>query len=149
MKTFRAWDIEQTWLLPPSVDEFVPSEHPAHFVRDLVRELLDLTEIYASYTEERGSPPFHPAMMTALILYAYAQGVFSSRKMALACVQRLDFMVVTGMQKPNFRTINKFRARHLRALSGLFVQVLRLCREAGLASLGHVAIDGTKLAAAS
>lgn len=147
MKTFRPWNLEQTWLLPPSVQDFVPPDHPAHFVRDLVRESLDLREIYASYSEERGFPPFHPAMMTALILHAYSQGVFSSRKMARACVQRVDFMAVTGMQKPNFRTINKFRARHLEALSGLFVQVLQLCREAGLASLGHVAIDGTKIEA--
>jgi transposase len=108
---------------------------------------LDLGEIYATYTEERGSPPYNPAMMTALILYGYSQGVFSSRKIARACNQRVDFMAVTGMHKPNFRTVNKFRARHLKALSGLFVQVLMLCRQAGLAKLGHVAIDGTKIKA--
>lgn len=147
MKTFRPWDLEQTWLLPPSVLDFVPSEHPAHFVRDLVRESLDLGEIYATYTEERGFPPYHPAMMTALILYAYSQGIFSSRKIARACTQRVDFMAVTGLQKPNFRTVNKFRGRHLVALSNLFRQVLTLCRKAGLAKLGHVAIDGTKLKA--
>lgn len=147
MKTFRPWDFDQSWLLPPSVLDFVPPEHPAHFIRDLVRESLDLGEIYASYTEERGYPPYHPAMMTALVLYAYSQGVFSSRKIARACIQRVDFMAVTGLQKPNFRTVTKFRARHLVALSGLFVQVLTLCRKAGLASLGHVAVDGTKIEA--
>lgn len=147
MKTFRPWDFEQSWLLPPSVLDFVPPEHPAHFIRELVRESLDLGAIDAAYTEERGYPPYHPAMMTALILYAYSQGIFSSRKIARACVQRVDFMAVTGLQKPNFRTINKFRARHLAALSGLFMQVLTLCRQAGLASLGHVAIDGTKVEA--
>lgn len=147
MKTYRPWNFEQTWLLPPSVLDFVPPEAPAHFIRELVRESLDLSEIYGEYTEERGYPPYHPAMMTALILYAYTQGVFSSRKIARACVQRVDFMAVTGLQKPNFRTITKFRARHLAALSGLFVQVLALCRRAGLANLGHVAIDGTKLEA--
>jgi transposase len=145
VKTFRPWDFEQSWLLPPSVLDFVPPEHPAHFIRELVRESLDLGEIYADYTEERGYPPYHPAMMTALVLYAYSQGVFSSRKIARACVERVDFMAVTGLQKPNFRTVTKFRARHLAALSGLFVQVLTLCREAGLAKLGHVAIDGTKI----
>jgi transposase len=134
-------------LLPPSVLDFVPPEHPAHFVRELVRDSLDLGEIYASYTEERGYPPYHPAMMTALVLYAYSQGVFSSRKIARACIQRVDFMAVTGLQKPNFRTVTKFRARHLVALSGLFVQVLTLCRKAGLVSLGHVAVDGTKIEA--
>lgn len=147
MKTFRPWELEQTWLLPPSVHDFVPAEHPAHFIRDLVRESLDLSAILDTYTEERGYPPYHPAMMTALILYAYSQGLFSSRKIARACIQRVDFMAVTGMQKPNFRTINKFRGRHLAALSGLFMQVLKLCREAGLVSLGHVAIDGTKVKA--
>ena len=147
MKTFRPWDFEQSWLLPPSVLDFVPPEHPAHFVRDLVRESLDLSEIYAAYTEERGFPPYHPAMMTALILYAYSQGVFSSRKIARACTQRVDFMAVTGLQKPNFRTVNKFRARHLAALGNLFRQVLGLCRKAGLAKLGHVAVDGTKVKA--
>ena len=127
--------------------DFVPPEHPAHFVRDLVRESLDLSEVYASYTEERGFPPYHPTMMTALVLYAYSQGVFSSRKIARACTQRVDFMAVTGLQKPNFRTVNKFRARHLAALSNLFCQVLGVCRKAGLAKLGHVAVDGTKVEA--
>ena len=125
----------------------MPPDDPAHFIRELVRESLDLSQIYAEYTEERGYPPYHPAMMTALILYAYSQGVFSSRKIARACVQRVDFMAVTGLQRPNFRTVTKFRARHLAALSGLFVQVLTLCRKAGLAKLGHVAVDGTKIEA--
>jgi transposase len=147
VKTFRSWELEQRWLLPPSVLDFVPADDPAHLIRDLVRESLDLSEIYAEYTEERGYPPYHPAMMTALILYAYSQGVFSSRKIARACVQRVDFMAVTGLQKPNFRTVTKFRARHLRALGELFVQVLALCREAGLVKLGHIAIDGTKMQA--
>jgi transposase len=146
-KTFRPWDVSQTWLLPPSLLDFVPAEHPAHFVRELVRETLDLREIFAVYREEREFPPYHPAMMTALLLYAYSQGVFSSRKIAKACQERVDFMAVTGLQKPDFRTVSDFRKRHLAALSGLFVQVLRLCREAGLVKLGHVALDGTKMKA--
>lgn len=146
-KTFRPWDVEQTWLLPPSLLDFVPEDHPAHFIRELVRESLDLSAIFDTYTEERGYPPYHPGMMTALLLYAYTQGVFSSRKLAKACQERVDFMAVTGMHKPDFRTINKFRVRHLEALSGLFVQILSLCREAGLVKLGHVALDGTKLRA--
>lgn len=146
-KTFRPWNVEQVWLLPPSLLDFVPAEHPAHFVRELVRESLDLSEILDTYSEERGYPPFHPGMMTALLLYAYTQGVFSSRKIAKACQERVDFMAVTGMNKPDFRTVAKFRKRHLEALSGLFVQILRLCREAGLVTLGHVALDGTKVKA--
>lgn len=146
-KTFRPWEIDQLQLLPPSVHEFVPEGHAAPFVRDLVRESLDLSEILGAYTEERGQPPFHPAMMTALLLYAYSQGVFSSRKIAQACEQRVDFMAVTGRQRPDHRTINDFRRRHLAALGSLFGQVLKLCQRAGLVKLGHVALDGTKIKA--
>jgi transposase len=146
-KTFRDWDVEQGWLLPPSVMDFVPADHLAHFVRDVVRESLDLSAILDEYTEERGYPPYHPTMMTALLLYAYCQGTYSSRKIAKGCVERVDFMAVTGLNRPDFRTISDFRKRHLKALSGLFVQVLKLCRGAGLTRLGHVALDGTKVKA--
>ncbi|MGH7311006.1 MAG: IS1182 family transposase [Candidatus Rokuibacteriota bacterium] len=146
-KTFREWHVEQRWLLPPSLDEFVPEGHLAHFIRDLVRETLDLSAILDTYLEERGYPPYHPAMMTALLLYAYSQGIYASRRIARACEQRVDVMAVTGLQRPDFRTIATFRRRHLRALAGLFRQVLRLCRKAGLVTLGHVALDGTKLKA--
>ncbi len=142
-KTFREWQPEQRWLLPPSVLEMVPAGHLAHFVRETVREDLDLSAIFDTYDEERGKPPFHPAMMTALLLYAYCQGIYSSRRIAKACEERVDFMAITAMQKPDFRTIGKFRARHLVALGGLFRQVLRLCQRAGMVKLGHVALDGT------
>ena len=113
---------------------------------NLVREALDLSAITETYTEERGYPPYDPAMMTALLLYGYSRGVYSSRKLAKACEERLDFMAVTALNRPDFRTISDFRKRHLTALSALFVQVLRLCQEArGLVELGHVALDGTKL----
>src|SRR5579885_2679787 len=146
-KTFRPWDVEQRWLLPPSVQELVPAGHVALFVRETVRENLDLTAIFAAYTEERGYPPSHPAMMVALLLYGYSRGVCSSRRLAQACEERVDFMAVTGMSRPDFRTIAEFRRRHLTALGDLFVQVLKLCREAGLVKLGHVALDGTKIKA--
>jgi transposase len=146
-KTFRPWDTDQAWLLPPSLHEFVPPGHLAHFVRDLVRETLDLTEILSGYDEPRGYPPYHPAMMVAVLLYGYSQGVYSSRCLARSCEERMDFMAVTGLNRPDFRTISDFRGRHLTALSDLFVQVLRLCRAAGLVHFGHVAIDGTKLKA--
>jgi transposase len=146
-KTFREWDLGQRRLFPPSVQELVPEGHLAHFVRDTVREHLDLEAILATYQEERGYPPYHPTMMTALLLYAYAQGVYSSRKIARSCEERIDFMAVTGMQKPDFRTISDFRKRHLTALAGLFGQVLKLCQKAGLVKLGHVALDGTKIKA--
>lgn len=147
-KTFREWNVEQAWLLPPSVLDFVPADHMAHFVRDTVREQLDLTDILAPYEkEERGFPPYHPVMMTALLLYAYSQGVYSSRRIARACEERVDFMAVTGLNRPDFRTVSDFRKRHLAALQGLFLQVLQLCQRAGLVRLGHVALDGTKVRA--
>jgi transposase len=146
-KGFRSWDVDQGWLLPPSVHEFVPAGHLAHFVRDTVREGLDLSAILGTYVEERGYPPYHPGMMVALLLYGYSRGVYSSRRIAQACEERVDFMAVTGLNKPDFRTISEFRRRHLAAVSALFEQVLKLCQAAGLVKLGHVAVDGTKLKA--
>ena len=146
-KMFRSWDVDQGWLLPASVHDFVPPDHLAHFVRDTVREGLELSSILDDYTEKRGFPPYHPGMMVALLLYGYSRGLYSSRQLARACEERVDVMAVTGLNRPDFRTIADFRKRHLVALSDLFVQVLRLCRAAGLVQFGHVAVDGTKLKA--
>src|ERR1700710_516754 len=118
-KTFRAWDIDQTLLLPPSVQEFVPSGHLAHFVRDTVREALDLSAVLDSYPQGRGQPPYHPGMLVALLLYGYSRGVYSSRQLARACEERVDFMAVTGLNRPDFRTISDFRKRHLAAFVGV------------------------------
>lgn len=146
-KTFREWTPEQSVMFPPTPLDLVEKDELVHLVRSLVLEELDLREILNQYQEERGYPPFHPAMMTALILYSYSQGIYSSRRMARACKQRVDYMALTGMQRPDFRTVNLFRQRHLKALSGLFGQVLRLCQKAGLVKLGHVALDGTRIQA--
>jgi transposase len=146
-KTFRQWVPEQNQLLPPCVLDWVRNDHPVHFVMSLVREELNLDGIFKKYTEERGYPPFHPAMMVGLLLYAYSRGIYSSRRIAQACEERVDFMALTGMQQPDFRTVNLFRLRHLEELKGLFGQVLKLCQKAGLARLGHVALDGTKMRA--
>ena len=146
-KTFRTWDVDQAWLLPPSVHQFVPPGHLAHFVRDTVREALDLSAIIGVYKAEQGQPPYHPGMLVALLLYGYSRGIYASRQLARACEERVDVMAVTGLNKPDFRTISDFRKRHLAALQQLFVQVLRLCQAAGLVKLGHVAVDGTKLRA--
>lgn len=146
-KTFKSWDVDQLVLLPPSVQELVPAGHVAHFVRDLVRDSLDLSAILKTYAEDRGFPPYDPIMMTALLLYAYCQGLYASRRIAKACEERVDVMAVTARQTPDFRTISDFRKRHLPALSGLFTQVLHLCQKAGLVSLGYVALDGTKIRA--
>jgi transposase len=146
-KIFRDWDIEQLMMFPPSVEDFVPKGHLVHFVRNTTLEALDLSAILNCYSEERGYPPYDPVMMTAVLLYAYCQGIYPSRRIAKACRERVDFMAVTAMQMPDFRTISDFRKRHLAALGELFVQVLRLCQEAGLVKLGHVALDGTKVKA--
>jgi transposase len=146
-KTFRPWTIDQPLLLPPSVRDFVGEDHLARFVLALVLEHLDLGEIEASYGSERGQPPFDPAMMTGLLLYGYCNGVYSSRRIAKAARERVDFISIVGLDPPDFRTVSDFRKRHLKALAGLFAQVLKLCEQAGLAKLGHVALDGTKIKA--
>ena len=146
-KTFRPWKIDQPLLLPVRVQDFVGAEHLARFVVGLVVDHLDLREIEAAYASERGQPPFDPAMMTALLLYAYCSGVYSSRRIAKASRERVDFMSIVGLDAPDFRTISDFRKRHLKALAGLFTQVLQLCERAGLVKLGHVALDGTKIKA--
>jgi transposase len=146
-KTFRPWKIDQPLMLPPSVQDFVGKDHLARFVLALVLEHLDLSEIEAAYAGERGQPPFDPAMMTALVLYGYCNGLYSSRRVAKAARERVDFMSIVGLDAPDFRTVSDFRKRHLKALAGLFAQVLKLCEQAGLVKLGHVALDGTKIKA--
>src|SRR6516225_6339459 len=141
------WKIDELQFLPPTVQDFVAEDHLARFVVSLVTEELDLTEITASYRGEKGQPPFDPAMMAALLLYAYCSGIYSSRRIAKACRERVDFMSIVALDPPDFRTIWEFRKRHLKALSGMFVQVLKLCEKAGLVKLGHVAFDGTKIKA--
>ena len=146
-KTFRAWKIDQPLLLPLAVQDFVADDHLARFVLALIVDELDLIEIVAAYSNEKGQPPFDPHMMTALLLYAYCRGIYSSRRIAQACRERVDFMSIIALDPPDFRTISNFRKRHLKALAGLFVQVLKLCEKAGLVKLGHVALDGTKIKA--
>ncbi len=146
-KHFRPWKIDQTQLLPASIGDFVAEDHLARFVVALVRESLNLGGITSRYVSALGQPPFDARMMVALLLYAYAVGLYSSRRIAKACRERADFMMIVALDPPDFRTISEFRKRHLEALAGLFVQVLRLAETAGLVKLGHVALDGTKIKA--
>lgn len=146
-KTFRVWRFDDRLLLPPSIEDFVPADHLSRFVVNLAREELDLRAIYAAYSGEKGQPPYDPRMMVALLLYAYAVGLYSSRRIARACAERTDFLMIVALDSPDFRTISAFRRRHLAALSDLFVQVLRLAERSGLVKLGHVALDGTKIKA--
>ena len=146
-KDFRPWKIDEAQLLPPSVQDYVPEDHLSRLIVALVREELDLSAIAGSYTSGLGQPPFDPRLMTALLLHGYASGIYASRRIAKAAVERADFMMIVAGDPPDFRTISEFRKRHLKALAGLFVQVLRLAEKAGLVKLGHVALDGTKIKA--
>src|SRR5881398_2099261 len=146
-KTFRSWKIDEPLFLPPMVGDFVAEDHLARFVLNLVRDDIDLAAITGTYGSERGQPPFDPTMMTALLLYAYCCGIYSSRRIAKACRERVDFMSIVALDAPDFRTISDFRKRHLKALGKLFGQILQLCETAGLVKLGHVALDGTKIKA--
>jgi transposase len=123
-KTFRPWKIDEPLLLPVTVADFVSESHLARFVLSVVRDEIDLCQITGTYGSERGQPPFDPTMMTALLLYAYCSGIYSSRRIAKACRERVDFMSIVGLDAPDFRTISEFRRRHLKALSELFKQVL-------------------------
>jgi transposase len=146
-KDFRPWKIDEAQLLPASVQDYVPKDHLSRLIVALVREELDLSAIAGSYTSVLGQPPFDPRMMTALLLHGYASGLYSSRRIAKAAVERADFMMIVAGDPPDFRTISEFRRRHLKALAALFVQVLKLAEKAGLVKLGHVALDGTKIKA--
>jgi len=146
-KTFRPYQPEQLLLLPPSLSDWVPERHLSRFISDVVED-LDLSAIESEYEEEeRGYPPYHPRMMTKVLLYAYATGVYSSRRMAARMLDDVPFRYLAAGNEPDFRTINRFRKRHGEALSALFGQVVRLCRQAGLVRLGRVAVDGTKVKA--
>ena len=146
-KTYLPYDPDQQLLLPAALQEWLPEYHLAYFISDVV-EQLDLSEIMARYEHEsRGGPPYHPRMMVKVLLYGYCVGVASSRRMAQRLHEDIAFRVLAANNTPDFRTISDFRKDHLGALSGLFLQVLALCQQAGLVKLGHVALDGTKVRA--
>ena len=146
-KTYRPYVPEQDLLLPPSLKDWLPEDHLAFFVSDLIDQ-LDLSAITAVYEdEERGYPPYHPVMLTKVLVYAYCVGVFSSRKMQRRLMEDVAFRVLAAGNEPDFRTIADFRKRHLVALQGFFEQVLRLAREMGAPRVGRVALDGSKIKA--
>jgi len=146
-KTYRPWNPDQDWLLPPSPREWLPEGDLVYFMLDVVKT-LDLSEITRRYEQEdRGFPPYHPRLMVTLLLYAYCMGAYSSRRIQKLCERDAAYRVIVGNDVPNFRTISDFRKDHLLALQGLFVQVLMLCRQAGLVTVGLVSLDGTKVKA--
>lgn len=146
-KTFRPFNPDQVLLLPPSLDDWLPAEHLARFVAELVDEHLDLSRIHAAYTEGRGAPPFDPNLMVRLLIYGYTTGVRSSRAIEKRCVEDVAFRWLACGAAPDYRSIARFRKRHLSALAQLFLQALKLCQAAGMVSLGRVALDGTKVRA--
>lgn len=147
-KRFRSCSLEQPFLLPPNLHDWLPEDHLARFVADVVHQ-LDLSEIYGYYERKdgRGLAAYHPEMLTRLLLYGYAIGESSSRRLEQATYDSVAFRYLTADQHPDHDTIANFRQQHLESLSRLFVQALQLCQKAGLVKLGHVAIDGTKLQA--
>jgi len=146
-KVFRRFDPDQILLMPPSLDEWLPQDHLARFVAELVDEVLDLSAIYADYTEVRGFPPYDPRLMVRLLIYGYTTGVRSSRAIERKCVDDVAFRFLAADVAPDFRSIARFRRRHLDALTGLFTQSLRLAQRLGMVRMGRVALDGTKLRA--
>ena len=146
-KTFRSYDQGQMLLMPPSLDDWLPGDHSARFISEVVDELLDLSLIYDSYAEASGAPPYDPAMMLKLLLYAYSTGVTSSREMERRCCVDIAFRWLSANTNPDYRSLARFRRRHEAALGDLFNQVLVLCSEAGIVKLGRVALDGTKVRA--
>ena len=147
-KRFRTCDLDQVFLLPPSLQDWLPKKHLARFVAD-VTNALDLSKIIGIYARKdgRGMAAYHPAMMVRVLLYGYCLGVVSSRKIERATYEDVAFRYLAADQHPDHDTIADFRQTHLQSLAGLFTQALQLCDKAGLIKLGHVAIDGTKLKA--
>ncbi len=145
--TYKTYDPDQLFLLPPSLKEWLPEGHLAYFVSDVVDE-LDLTDIEKMYSAKlQGQPPYHPAMLVKLLFYAYCMGVPSSRKIEKETYEDIAFRILAAGYHPDHDTIADFRKTHLGALKGLFLQILILCKEAKLVKLGHVALDGTKMKA--
>lgn len=146
-KRFKPYQPNQLLLLPPDMKDWLPENDLVYFIMEMLDQ-LDLSVIYDSYDGTKGGQPaFDPKMMVGLLLYAYCVGLPSSRKIEQASYYQVPFRVITADQHPDHDTIASFRKRHLNPLSGLFVQILRLCRKVGLVKLGHVSLDGTKVKA--
>src|ERR1700682_3301487 len=147
-KQFRSCNLDQALLLPPSLQDWLPEGHLSRFVAEVV-ETLDRSEIYATYEEGdgRGLAAYDPRMMVRLLIYGYCRGVASSRPIEAATQEEGAFRYLAAEQHPDKNAIADFRKEHVARLSQLFVQVLRLCQQAGLVKLGHAALDGAKVKA--
>jgi len=146
MRPYRSYAPDQAFLLPPSLADLILDDDPVFFLRDVLQG-LDLEAFHRLYRSAKGQPPYHPAMMVGLFLYGAMRRTYSSRRLAELCQRDLAGMYLVGSARPDFHTISEFRKRFTKELPGLFLQVLLLCREAGLVRLGHVSLDGTKVRA--
>ena len=146
MKKFKDYQPNQILLFSPSPNDWLPEDHPVHFINDMVDQ-LDLSTIYNDYSELRGQPPYHPLMMVKIWIYATSKGILSSRKIEKALYEDVAFRFLSGNQQPDHWVISEFRRRHRRALGELFVQTVQLAQKAGLVKLNQVAVDGTKIKA--
>ena len=142
-KEYRPYGLEQAYLLPQAPREWLPEGHLALFLEDAV-SLLDIEEIAVRFKRGRGPRAYHPRMLLSLLLYGYCTGVYSSRKIEAACETDVAFQALCGGQFPDFRTVSDFRKNHMEVFAGLFIQVLGMCREAGLVKMGHLSLDGSK-----
>ena len=146
-RKFREWQPDASWLFPPSPRDWLPEDHLVYFLLDVTAQ-VDISPIVDDYGGDNGGqPPFHPRMMLVLLLYSYSTGVFSSRRIMQRCATDAAFRIIVGEDIPDFRRIAEFRARHLKHLQPLFLEVLVLCREAGLLKVGRLSLDGTKIKA--
>jgi transposase len=145
-KVYRAYLPEQDLLLPQNMRDWLPEDHLAHFVSDVVDQ-LDLWAIESAYEEGRGQPPYHPRMMTKILLYGYCVGVFASRRIQTKLLEDVGFRMLAAGNAPDFRTISDFRKLHLTALQGMFGQVLEIALKMGALKLGRVVLDGSKVKA--
>ena len=148
-KTFRRYDQDQPMLLAPDLRDWLPADDAARWVDDLVEHGLELAPFYDDYTEARGAPPYDPRLMLKLLIYGYSNGITSSRELERRCHHDVAFMFLTAQAAPDFVAISRFRRRHLQAFTALFTQVLGMCAQAGLVSLGKVVLDGSKIRASA
>jgi transposase len=146
MRPYREYSPDQAYLVPPSWADLIPAGDPVFFLRDVL-ERLDLDAFHRAYRSARGQPPYHPALMVGLYLYGAMRRTYSSRRLAELCQRDVACIYLVGRATPDFHTIAEFRQRFTEELKGLFLQVLLLCREAGLVRLGHISLDGTKIRA--
>jgi transposase len=146
MRSYREYTPDQAFLVPPSLADLIPADDPVFFLRDVIQS-LDLEPFHRVYRSAKGQPPYHPSLMVGLYLYGAMRRTYSSRRLAELCQRDVACIYLVGRATPDFHTISEFRQRFTKELQGLFLQVLLLCREAGLLRLGHVSLDGTKVRA--